>query len=197
MNMNVATSKGFTLVETLVAIAILLLVVIGPITVAQKGIKSAFYANEQVTAVFLAQEAIEAIRGLRDTNALRAYANDTDETWDWYGFLPASCLYSGSDITSGCAFDPEDGDFDVCSNNCMLNLDMGGSDSGKYSYESNGDDQPSGFTRKVYVIPDGTNGLHVRVSVTWNSSTFASSGNTPGVHLETWLYDHYDRYETF
>ncbi len=66
-------SKGFTLAETLVAIAILLMVIIGPITAAQNGIRQAYLANEQTAAVFIAQEAIESIRQLRDERALAAY----------------------------------------------------------------------------------------------------------------------------
>ena len=37
--------KGFTLVESLVAIGILLVVIIGPLTIAQKGIQQAYFAN--------------------------------------------------------------------------------------------------------------------------------------------------------
>ena len=66
------TTQGFTLVETLVAIAVLLLIIIGPITAAQKGIQQAYYANEQLSAVFLAQEAIESIRQRGDDRALKA-----------------------------------------------------------------------------------------------------------------------------
>jgi prepilin-type N-terminal cleavage/methylation domain-containing protein len=54
---NATWNRGFTLVETLVAVTVLLLVIVGPMTVAQKGIQNAYFANEQVTAVFLAQEA--------------------------------------------------------------------------------------------------------------------------------------------
>lgn len=72
---NIQTpSSGFTLLETIVAIGILSLAATAPIVIAQKGIASAIYARDQITAFYLAQEAIEYIRNVRDTNRLN---NDT------------------------------------------------------------------------------------------------------------------------
>lgn len=182
--------KGFTLVETLVAITVLLLVVIGPMTVAQKGIQSAYYANEQVTAVFLAQEAIEAVRELRDGDAINAYdeiINGTggEDTWDWYTNLPADC----TNVNEGCAFNVDQGAFQSCNvnNDCVLNLDG----EGNYNYEGGND---SIFERRVYIgdtLVDG--GVPVTVDVRWTSKLFQSGERF--VTLQTWVYDHYQRYE--
>jgi prepilin-type N-terminal cleavage/methylation domain-containing protein len=97
---------GFTLVETLVAIAVLLIVIIGPISAAQKGIQQAYYANEQLSAVFLAQEAIEAVRQLRDDRALEAWDNLSAniDTSDWSlsgctGTGPFACAVTKDGIT--------------------------------------------------------------------------------------------------
>ena len=179
--------SGFTLVETLVAITVLLLVIIGPITVAQKGIQSAYYANEQVTAVFLAQEAIEAMRDLRDSAALVAYNTEPGgDTWDW-----ASDLNSACSDASGCAYDVESDTFESCTspenNNCKLRIDS----AGKYTYGA-GSDSP--FTRKVYVKDLDADKMSITVEVTWFTSIFGG-GNTKLLKLETWLYDHYRRYE--
>lgn len=84
------TKNGFTLVETLIAITILLLVIIGPITAAQKGVQQAYYANEQITAVFLAQETVEAIRERRDDQALEAWNNPSGTT-DTSAWNTAGC----------------------------------------------------------------------------------------------------------
>ena len=64
------TERGFTLVETLVAITILLIVIVGPMTIASRGMQTAFYAGDQTTAIYLAQEGIEHIQRLRDDTAL-------------------------------------------------------------------------------------------------------------------------------
>src|SRR5438046_1665614 len=61
---------GFTIIETLVAIAILLLAIVGPLSIASTSLNSAYYAKDQVTAFYLAQEGIEYMRFLRDTNSL-------------------------------------------------------------------------------------------------------------------------------
>lgn len=67
---GLVSSEGFTLVETLVAVLILVIGSLGPIAIAAQGIVSAGYAKDQVTAYYLAEEAIEYVRNVRDTNAL-------------------------------------------------------------------------------------------------------------------------------
>jgi len=60
------TQAGFSLVEVLVAISILLIATVGPMTIAAQALKSAQYSREQNTAFFLAQEGIEAVILLRN-----------------------------------------------------------------------------------------------------------------------------------
>lgn len=64
-------SRGFTLIETFVAITILVTAVAGPLTIASKGLQSAILARDQLTASFLGQEGIEYIREKRDNNKLQ------------------------------------------------------------------------------------------------------------------------------
>lgn len=63
-------NKGFSLIETLVAVVVLITAVVGPLTLAQRSIRSAVYARDQVIAGFLADEAVEYIRSMRDQNQL-------------------------------------------------------------------------------------------------------------------------------
>lgn len=58
--------KAFTLVETLVAVAILMISIAGPLVVANKGLVAAMYAKDQSVATFLAQEGMELIRNMKD-----------------------------------------------------------------------------------------------------------------------------------
>ena len=64
------TSRAFTLLETMVAVTVLLMALVGPFTIAQQSLKSAYYARDQVTAYYLAQEGIEYVRAMRDQNYL-------------------------------------------------------------------------------------------------------------------------------
>ncbi|HBM45414.1 MAG: hypothetical protein UR85_C0011G0008 [Candidatus Nomurabacteria bacterium GW2011_GWF2_35_66] len=60
--------SGFTLIEALVAISILVISVIGPLSLASKGLSYSTYAKDEITAFYLANEAIDVIRNIRDTN---------------------------------------------------------------------------------------------------------------------------------
>ena len=207
MYKNSAYIKGFTLVESLVAITILLLVIMGPMTVAQKGIQSSYYASDQITAVFLAQEAMEDIRRIRDDDALDAFhrtnvgdlddpINDDVPTWDWYNDLESEC---GGDSVNGCAFDVESQTFDACSGTCDP---LYKTTDGRYVTEDPGEGSvKSIFTRTVRVspheIPDGGGplkkiGALVEVTVTWNANAFG--GTEREVKLQTWIYNHYERH---
>lgn len=66
-----STTRGFTLIETFVAITILMTAIAGPLTLASRGLTSAMVARDQLAASFLAQEGIEYIRQKRDTNHLQ------------------------------------------------------------------------------------------------------------------------------
>ncbi|MDO8424021.1 MAG: prepilin-type N-terminal cleavage/methylation domain-containing protein [bacterium] len=62
--------SGFTIVESLVAIAILVLVITGVTSAIQSGIASYIFSKDQIIAFHLAQEGFEQIRNIRDENRL-------------------------------------------------------------------------------------------------------------------------------
>ncbi len=64
------TVPGFTLIETLVAISVLIMSLVGPLAIAEQSLRSAYYSRDQITAFYIAQEGIEYIRGVRDQNYL-------------------------------------------------------------------------------------------------------------------------------
>lgn len=200
--------SGFTLVETLVAISILVVVVIGPLTIAQKGIQNARFATEQITAVYLAQEAIEAVRQLRDDRALEVFADTTArdpdnpiDTWAWHqgggNRIDDSCEdISPNTDANGCRYEPDTSNgqnqvlFRSCSGDqCQLYI----TSAGTYTHQSGSGNSLSPFTRRVWIreaIPGQA--VEVTVRVTWNAQVF---GNQPrSVELSTWLYNHYDRF---
>ncbi len=63
-------NKGFTILETLVAITIILIAITGPLDIIAHSLKASYYSRDEVTAFYLAQEAIEYARNQRDDNEL-------------------------------------------------------------------------------------------------------------------------------
>ena len=183
--------KGFTLVETLVAITILLVAIVGPMTIAARGLQSAFFAKDQITAFFLAQEGVELVRAIRDQNALTGQ--------DWLEDIPpGTCTNSAS----GCGLDAQSIStqpplFYNCnggSQECRLNYDPNSlADNsrrrGLYNY-TNGN--PSPFTRQIWIREvQGGNDKEatVTVIVSWQSGLFAA---TKTVMVESRIFNHYD-----
>ncbi len=66
--------KAFTLIETLIAISILTIALTGPLAIIASSLRSSYFARDQITAYYLAQEAIEYIRNKRDQNGLQGSA---------------------------------------------------------------------------------------------------------------------------
>src|SRR3989344_9316175 len=66
-----ASSRGMTLIETLVAITILTVAIIAPMSLTMQSLSASYYARDQVSAFNLGQEAIESVRAIRDGNILR------------------------------------------------------------------------------------------------------------------------------
>jgi len=168
--------KGFTLIETLVAITILLIAIVGPMEIASKGLFSAFYARDEITAYYLAQEGLEYVRNGRDTVFLENNANGTSE--DWLSGLSACEVASETD--DGCYIDVPlyldqvDGSIDSviteCSGECPVLLFN--ETNGSYSYTS-GDD--SKFTRTIKISREGADEAVVESQVTWTVGTLFSS----------------------
>jgi type II secretory pathway pseudopilin PulG len=63
-------TAGFTLVETLIAVLVLMMAITGPYTIAAKGLQATLIAKDQDAAFNLAQDAVEYVRFVRDTNRL-------------------------------------------------------------------------------------------------------------------------------
>jgi len=65
---NSRKKEGFTLIETLVAISVLLGAVITPMVIASQGIAITTYARDQVIAAYLAQDAVEYVIAKKKQN---------------------------------------------------------------------------------------------------------------------------------
>ncbi|MFZ2072107.1 MAG: prepilin-type N-terminal cleavage/methylation domain-containing protein [Minisyncoccia bacterium] len=158
-------NKGFTLVETLVAISIFTMSVLALMVILGQGVSDTGYAKKKMTATYLAQEGIEYIRNIRDTSAL----SSTLLSAGWSDFknnLISSCSVS-------CYFDSEISNSVIsCGNNSCQHLFY---NYGKYNYDSIGDD--SGFVRSVRVDSVSEDEIKINSTVFWTqgSGTYSVS----------------------
>lgn len=162
--------RGFSIVETLIAISILVLAVTGPMAFAQQSLRAAAYARDQVAAFFLAQDAVEFVKHVRDENSL------TGSRSEWLAGLAAcregdGCMLSSAEVNIGS--DVDDSAFAVpCSDSgseppedCRLYID---GESLLYVQPTGDPDAtPSKFIRVVNIEPvDGmTEDDEVRIVV--------------------------------
>ena len=73
-------STGFTLIEVLISLTVLMTVVGAAFSVAHFSISDSLYARDQITAFYLAQEVMEYLSNARD-NVIIDGDGDLDEDW--------------------------------------------------------------------------------------------------------------------
>lgn len=148
--------KGFTLLETLIAVTILSVSLAGPITIASQGLSSAFFAKEQITAFYLAQEAVEYVRSVRDENFL------SGNNW----------LEGISDcIGTVCTVDMPAHIHEVCSTGTCDPLNFN-TDTALYNNNPiGGSNSASIYTREVTIEQVNADEISINVNLTWSSKT--------------------------
>lgn len=155
-------NKGFTLVETLVAISILSLSVLATFTAVQGGLQYSIGSKDQITAFYLIQDGMEFLKNMRDENALRSI-----------GGVPINWLSGIADTTADpcyfgktCTVDPSTrvtttcpGTFGSCP---VLRLDI---PSSRYGYDAGW--TATTFKREVQFSPVATNEVLVTMQISW------------------------------
>lgn len=173
-------AEGFTLVETLVAVSIFSMSILGLLVILSQGIADTNYAKKKIIAGYLAQEGIEYIRNMRDTYML--YYDTTSSASGWNHFKTA--LSSAScDINNGCYFDDSALDFSAhsaqmttfttlfaCNSSTCPDLYYNNS-SGAYNYDGSGVD--SNFARQIRItaVPGTTHEIKVSSTVYWSQAS--------------------------
>jgi len=179
---NFSFQKGFTLVETLVAISVLLTALVGPMTIAARGIFTAGVARDQITAYFLAQEAMEYVRAVRDGNGLAALNTDPQDPPWLTGLTACEGTY--------CYVDAKNNVVSVCGAthaSCpALKLDT--SIAANPFYVHGGSYSDSVFKRSVRLEEVSTDEETVTVTVTWM---------TGGLSRTVTLVDQLNNWQTF
>lgn len=175
--------KGFTLIETLLAVLILAIALAAPLTIAAKALSAALIAKDQTTAFFLAQDAVEYVRFKRDTNTLPL----TPATWTSTAWLSGiDTLCSGTD---GCKVDSRENTIVACSGSCGL-LQYNETKNW-YTYDTSVSGEvikPSIFTRKVVMgsVSSNSNEKSITVTVNWKDVGGVTRALVVREHITNW-----------
>lgn len=142
---NLKPNKGFTIVETLVAITILMISVVGPLTIVQKGMNAAIFANTQVTASYLAEDAMEYVKNVKDNNLIYGRS--------WLTNLNPCTSASPCDVNTigGLPYFSGQTGITICSSNCEIFLTSNG-----YNHDSTGQDAVRTVYKRIFYITPST-----------------------------------------
>ena len=176
--MKSRTEKGFTLVETLVAISLLTIAIVAPMSLTTQSLTGAFYARDQVTAFYLAQEALEAVRSVRDGNILKTALGTPTP-------ILAGIAIDGSPFTVDTRTFPAT--ISACSGVCP-SLKTDGT---FYGYDPDPSWKVTNFIRTVRAVPvaatGGADEVRVSVTVTWYTTPYNSRSFTLSDNLYAWV----------
>jgi type II secretory pathway pseudopilin PulG len=156
------TTRGFTVVETLMALTVFSMVVVALVTVSSSSVTNVNFLRNRLTASYLGQEGIELVRNVRDGYMASGAG--------WLAFVNTVDNYCMTE--SGCNFDPllstnqGDGFFSATGSACSLRLTE---TIGYYS------PSPTFSSRSLYcrrvtlepLIDASQHGLKVTSTVTW------------------------------
>jgi len=141
--------NGFTLIEVLIAIFLITTGVIGAFTLIQQVISSISVSSSKLTAAYLAQEGIEIVRNIRDTNWLEQREPPILEWDEGLDVGDWEADYETQNLTQ-----PYTGDGD------FLNIDA----NGFYSYSLG---IPTKFKRKISIEKPNPDILRVSAQIQW------------------------------
>lgn len=151
--------KGFTLIESVVAIFLLTVGTMGAVSLIQQSISFITVSSSQLAASYLAQEAIETVRNIRDTNYLeRAVWDEGIE--EGADFRLDYRSQSFPDLSCG-DYLKQEGDFYICS-----------------------PDSGSKFQRKITISKPQADKIIISIDVSWHER-----GREHHIYAETELYD--------
>ena len=152
------TQSGFTLIETLFAVLIFSAALVSLMTIAGRGISATRTAREQVTAYYLAQEGLEVVRNIRDTNFV------IDGLWDT-GL--SECVNDVCQVVYGDHTEPPT--IDVCDTGCIVY-----SENGDF-VDSDTNTIDSGFRRSITLEQTQSGEYLVKSRVSWNARNIPRS----------------------
>jgi prepilin-type N-terminal cleavage/methylation domain-containing protein len=181
--------RGFTLIETLVAVLLLVIAIAGPLTVASRAFNSALVAKDQITAYYLAQDALEYVRFRRDNACLTSFNANPTQTCQAAGTWLSAF---GTNCDTSCRVDTNVNSIQACTisnaTSCLLNYDTSLK---RYTHAAG---TATKFKRYVDLdrgVPTAKETL-VTVTVSWPTNATTQAGcptNTRCVILQEYIYN--------
>lgn len=146
-------NKGFTILELVVTVALLSVGMVGLYLAFLPTLKNNYAVDSKLRAIYLAQEGIEIIKNIRDTNTLKMI--------DWSSGLLACQNGCQADYKTGTLAETLANQLKPYDNNVFLKINQ----DGFYGYDEG---QETIFKRKI-IITQAENGeaLKVDVQVFW------------------------------
>lgn len=199
--MNIDTQKsqsGFSLVETLVAITILLIVISGPMSISTSSARSTSFASEQVIAFFLAQEGAELAQKTRDDLLLHKFLTPGTSgyianPWSIVMDDSSGAEYANCFSSVGCGLEITDDSTGTLKTpircdgfDCLLYYNPTAKRS-KYTYTQSGGTQ-TGFSRSIKMSLITPDDVKIESRVSWRTGNQRKSQE---VIVESYLYDVY------
>ncbi len=159
--------QGFTLLETLVAVTILATAIAGPLSIASRSLTNSLITKNQTTAFFLAQDSVEYIRFIRDSNSLKGANWITGSGGSSAGVDLSPCVSANGcyiDSTSNNPAAPTECSTPACS---VMNYDT---PNVRYTYATGAGITPSIFTRQIRLTSISADEYNLSVTVSWVDS---------------------------
>ncbi len=189
-------SRGFTLLETIIAVFILSTAATAALTSVRTGARSSEYARDEIVAYYLSNETVEFLRNLRDTNITKGR--------NWLSGIPVECFTKDNN----CRIDTSTKTFEVvdskeqlrlCFDPNIINQEIAEEESqstfssGGYGYDAcDSIDVDSGviqsrFIREIWFEKfDDDNQVVVNIKITWQSGPFKDLSYTVQTLLTDW-----------
>lgn len=177
-NYELHAVSGFTLIETLVAITLLTVAVVTPMTLTNRSLSTAYYARDQIAAFYLAQEGIEAVRAVRDGNILLNVRGTPTDTFTF----PGIASIDGAVFT----VDTINNSMQTCTEGECPPLKTDGE---FYGYDSGWEE--TRFTRTVRTdfVDAVQDELRVSVTISWQTGPYQTRTFTISENIFRWLPD--------
>ncbi|MDD5760658.1 MAG: prepilin-type N-terminal cleavage/methylation domain-containing protein [Candidatus Pacebacteria bacterium] len=165
-------NKGFTLVEALIAISIMIVGILSGLVLVTRTLYNSVIIRDRLTASFLAQESMELVRQIRDTNFLKILSGGSS---NWREGLSAGRYIIETNVGN----EKSIGLIPVVEGK-VPNLFY---DDNYKIYNYNDLGSPTSFNREIQIedIPDQPNEIRVKVIMKWK---------TKGINFDLKVEDH-------